>query len=48
MEVYNLDYERRLRQPGDELVLGGIAYRLEGVEGKGGSAVMYRAVYRMS
>ncbi len=45
MEVYNLDYERRLRQPGDELVLGGIAYRLEGVEGKGGSAVMYRAGY---
>ncbi len=45
MEVYDLNYERRLRQPGEELVLGGITYRLEGMEGKGGNAVMYRAGY---
>ena len=36
---------RRLREKGEILRLGDIDYRLEGVEGCGGSAVVYRASY---
>lgn len=36
---------RRLRMTGEILRLGGVDYRLEGVEGCGGSAVVYRASY---
>lgn len=37
--------KRQLRNPGDMLLLGGTEYRLESVEGCGGSAVVYRASY---
>lgn len=37
--------KRQLRNPGDMLLLGGTEYRLEAVEGCGGSAVVYRASY---
>ena len=36
---------RKLRAAGEILRLGGVDYRLESVEGRGGSAVVYRAVY---
>lgn len=36
---------RKLRAAGEILRLGGVDYRLESVEGCGGSAVVYRAVY---
>ncbi|MBS6956036.1 MAG: NACHT domain-containing protein [Enterocloster asparagiformis] len=36
---------RKLRAAGEVLRLGGVDYRLESVEGCGGSAVVYRAVY---
>lgn len=37
--------KRRLLSPGDMLILGGTNYRLESVEGCGGSSVVYRASY---
>ena len=36
---------RQPRQPGEILRLGGQEYRLESVQGQGGSAVVYRACY---
>lgn len=39
---------RKLRQPGETLILGGIEYWIEGLQGQGGSAVVYRASYEDS
>ncbi len=36
---------REFLAPGRELILGGVRYEIEGVEGWGGSAVVYRASY---
>lgn len=36
---------RSLRKPGDEIILGGTAYKILGLLGRGGSSVVYRAVY---
>lgn len=41
-----MSYKRRLRSAGGEIVLGGICYRLESIEGCGASAVVYRASYQ--
>lgn len=37
---------RQTLKPGSSLLLGGISYEIEGVEGCGSSAVVYRASYR--
>jgi len=37
--------KRKLLNPGDVLLLGGTNYRLESVEGCGGSSIVYRASY---
>lgn len=39
---------RNLRQPGETLILGETEYCVEGVQGQGGSAVVYRARYEDS
>lgn len=39
-------YQRQVLAAGYLLILGGITYRLEAVEGSGGSAVVYRASYQ--
>ena len=36
---------RQIRKNGRTLILGGTAYRLEALEGMGGSAIVYRASY---
>ncbi len=41
-------YERNLRKTGDILNLDATAYQITGVEGCGGSSVVYRAVYQDS
>ncbi len=40
-----MSFTRQTRTIGDTLVLGGIAYRLDGIEGCGGSVIVYRASY---
>lgn len=40
-----MEDQRKARAIGSELVLGGICYRLDGVEGCGSSAIVYRATY---
>ncbi|MBT9776224.1 hypothetical protein GPL15_06880 [Clostridium sp. MCC353] len=40
-----MDQKRQLRKMGDVITLGGTDYRLESVEGCGGSSVVYRARY---
>ena len=40
-----MEDQRKARAIGSELVLGGICYRLDGVEGCGSSAIVYRAIY---
>ncbi|MBS6646194.1 MAG: NACHT domain-containing protein [Clostridiaceae bacterium] len=40
-----MDQKRQLRKTGDVITLGGTDYRLESVEGCGGSSVVYRAKY---
>lgn len=40
-----MNVKRKLRKPGEILLLGGTEYRLEAVEGSGSSAVVYRASY---
>lgn len=37
--------QRKLLETGSTLILGGVCYRVEAFEGKGGSAVVYRASY---
>lgn len=41
-------YERRLRKVGEILILDTTAYQITGVEGYGGSSVVYQAFYRDS
>lgn len=41
-------YERSLRKAGESLRLGATAYQITGVEGCGGSSVVYRAFYQDS
>lgn len=36
---------RQIRECGSTLILGGVTYRLEALEGMGGSAIVYRASY---
>ena len=36
---------RQIRECGSTLVLGGVTYRLEELEGVGGSTIVYRASY---
>ena len=40
-----MEEHRQKRSPGSSLLLGGIVYRLEAVEGYGSSAIVYRATY---
>lgn len=41
-----MERARKPRKAGDALILGGVEYRLEEVEGQGASAIVYRASYR--
>ena len=41
-------YERSLRKTGEVLILGSVAFHLIGVEGCGGSSVVYQALYQDS
>lgn len=41
-----MSYQRQIRNIGETIILGGISYRLEEVEGCGSSAVVYKASYR--
>lgn len=38
--------EWQVRKTGENIILGGTEYKIEGVEGCGGSSIVYRAVYR--
>lgn len=40
-----MGYQRQARKEGEQIVLGGISYRIDGIEGLGGSAIVYRASY---
>lgn len=41
-----MDRERQARKSGDVIVLGGVEYRIQKEEGRGGSSIVYRAAYR--
>lgn len=38
-------YQRQLRENGEYISLGGVSYRIDGVEGLGGSSIVYKASY---
>ena len=40
-----MSYQRQLRENGEYISLGGVSYRIDGVEGLGGSSIVYKASY---
>lgn len=40
-----MSYQRQLRESGEYISLGGVSYRIDGVEGLGGSSIVYKASY---
>lgn len=40
-----MGYQRQAREEGEQIALGGISYRIDSIEGLGGSAIVYRASY---
>lgn len=41
-----MNRERQARKYNEKIILGGVEYQIESVEGYGGSSIVYRAVYR--